>query len=116
MSAAFRRIVHLLLITLVVNASGWTFNREAVADALQVAPQTTQTDDAATAAQPGEGQPDIKGVVCNHWCHAVDHFAGIFYLQPTLPTEACNAYSIRKRSIAPPSLPEGLYRPPRLFS
>lgn len=116
MSAAFRRIVHLLLITLVINTSGWTFNREAVADTLQVAQQTTQIDDAATATQPGEGQSDIKGVVCNHWCHAVDHFAGIFYLQPTLLMEASNAYSVCKRPIAPPFLPEDLYRPPRLFS
>ncbi len=120
MSAAFRRIVHLLLITLVVNASGWTFNREAVADtlqdALQIASQTTQTDDAATAAQPAEGQPDIKGVVCNHWCHAVDHLVGIFSLHPTLLMEATNAYSVSKPSILHPSLPEGLYRPPRIFS
>ncbi|MHB1077347.1 hypothetical protein [Thiobacillus sp.] len=114
MSAAFRRIVQLLLVTLVINAGGWTFSREAVADAFLG--QTTQTDDAATAAQPGEGKPDIKGVVCSHWCHAVDHFAGIFYLLPPLLMEASNAYFICKRLIAPPALPEGLYRPPRLFS
>lgn len=116
MSTAFRRIVHLLLVTLVINASGWTFNREAVADALLVAPQTTQTDDAATVAQPAEGKPDIKGVVCNHWCHAADHFVGIFSLHPTLLMEATNAYSVSKPSILSPALPEGLYRPPRLFS
>ncbi len=117
MSAAFRRIVQLLLITLVINAGGWTFNRESVADAFLLdAPQTVLADDAATAAQPGDGKAGVKGVVCNHWCHAADHFVGIFSLHPTLLTEATGDYFVCKQSIVPPSLPEGHYRPPRLFS
>ncbi|MCL4470246.1 MAG: hypothetical protein M1547_03730 [Gammaproteobacteria bacterium] len=116
MSAAFRRIVQLLLITLVINAGGWTFNREAVADAFLEAPQTVQADDAATAAQPGDGKTGVKGVACNHWCHAVDHFVGIFSLHPPLLTETPGDYFAGKRSIVPPALPEGHYRPPRLFS
>ena len=117
MSAAFRRIVQFLLLTLVINGGGWTFNREAVADAfLMEASQTALADDAVTAAQPGDGKTSVKGVVCNHWCHAVDHFVGIFSLHPALLTEATGDYFVCKRSIVPPALPEGRYRPPRLFS
>ncbi|MBZ0092437.1 MAG: hypothetical protein K8F27_09480 [Sulfuricellaceae bacterium] len=116
MSATARRIVQLLLLTLVINTGGWTFNKEAVADAFLEAPHTALEDDAATAAQPGEGKPGLKGVACNHWCHAVDHFVGIFSLHPTLLTEATGDYFVCKQSIVLPSLPEGRYRPPRLFS
>ncbi|MCL5060503.1 MAG: hypothetical protein M1449_08355 [Candidatus Thermoplasmatota archaeon] len=116
MPAAFRRIVQLLLVTLVINAGGWTFNREALAYVFLEAPQTAQADDAAIAAQPGEGKTGVKGVACNHWCHAVDHFVGFFSLHPTLLTEATGAYFVCKRSVVPPAFPEGRYRPPRLFS
>lgn len=110
-----RRTIYFLVITLVINAGGWTFNREAVADAFLEAPQTAQADDAATAAQPGEGKTGAKGVACSHWCHAVDHFVGIFSLPPTLLTEATGDYFVFKQSIVLPSLPEGRYRPPRRF-
>ena len=111
-----RRTIYFLVITLAINAGGWTFNREVVADAFLDAPQTAQADDAATTAQPGEGKTGVKRVACNHWCHAVDHFVGIFSLHPTLLTEASNDYFAGKRSIVPPSFPEGRYRPPRLLS
>ena len=117
MSAAFRRIVQLLLITLVINAGGWTFNREAVADAFYAeASQTALADDESSAEQSSDGKTSVKGVVCNHWCHAGDHFVGIFSLHPALLTEATGDYFVGKRSIVPPALPEGRYRPPRLFS
>lgn len=116
MNRLIHRTIYLLVITLVINAGGWTFNREAVADAFLEAPQTALADDASTAAQPGEEKSGVKGFVCNHWCHAVDHFVGIFSLHSTLLTEATNDYFVFKHPIVPPSLPEGLYRPPRLFS
>ena len=116
MDRLIRRTIYLLVLTLVINAGGWTFNREAVADAFLEAQQTALADDASTAARPGEEKYGVKGFVCNHWCHAVDHFVGIFYLQPTLLTEATGDYFVSKRFIVLPSLPEGRYRPPRLLS
>lgn len=116
MTRIIRQTIYFLVITLEINAGGWTFNREAVADAFLEAPQTVQADDAATAAQPGEEKASVKGFACNHWCHAVGHFVGIFYLQPTLPMRVTGDYFVSKRFIALPSLPEGLYRPPRFFS
>lgn len=104
------------MVTLVINAGGWTFNSEAVADAFLEAPQTVLADDAATATQPGEGKTGVNGVVCNHWCHAVDHFVGILSLQPILPVRVTGDYFVSRRFIVLPSLPEGLYRPPRLLS
>ena len=113
-----RRLIYFLLVTLLINAGGWTFNREAVADVFFTAEETVS----AGAVQPSlqaahyQGEPLKAMVPCNHWCHAVDHFVGIFSLHPTLLTEATNDYFVFKRSIIPPSLPEGRYRPPRLFS
>lgn len=116
MSGIIRRTIYFLVVTLVINAGGWTFNREAMADAFLDELQTVQADDAATTAQPGEGKTDVKGIACNHWCHAVDHFVGILSLQPILPMKITGDYFVSKRFIVLPSLPEGLYRPPRLFS
>lgn len=116
MSRIIRRTIYFLVITLVINAGGWTFNSEAVADAFLEASQTVQADDAATTTHPGEGKTGVNGVACNHWCHAVGHFVGIFYLQPILPMKVTGDYFVSKRFIVLPSLPEGLYRPPRLFS
>lgn len=117
MSVTFRRIVQFLLITLVINGGGWTFNRAAVADAfLMDASPTALADDESSTEQSSDGKTSLNGVVCNHWCHAVDHFVGIFPLHPILQTEAAGDYFVFLRSIVPPSLPEGHYRPPRLFS
>jgi hypothetical protein len=102
---------------LVINAGGWTFNSEAVADAFLDVQYTALADDeAATTAQSNEGETGIKGVVCNHWCHAVGHFVGIFYLHMIFLTEAGNDCFFCKQSVVPPGLPEGIYRPPRIFS
>ena len=117
MSAAFRRIVQFLLITLVINAGGWTFNREAVADSFYMeASQTALADDELYAEQSGDGKTSFNGAVCNHWCHAVDHFVGIFPLHPILQAATPDDYFVFLRTIVLPSLPEGRYRPPRLFS
>ena len=117
MSAAFRRIVQFLLITLVINGGGWTFNREAVADAfLMEASQTALADDESSTEQSSDGKPSLNGVVCNHWCHAVDHFVGIFPLHPILQAATPEDYFVFLRTIVSPFLPEGRYRPPRLFS
>ena len=117
MSAAFRRIVHFLLITLVINGGGWTFNREAVADSFYMeASQTALADDELSAEQSGDGKTSLNGAVCNHWCHAVDHFVGIFPLHPILQAATPDDYFVFLRTIVLPSLPEGRYRPPRLFS
>ena len=117
MSAPFRRFVQFLLITLVINAGGWTFNLEAVADVfLMEASPMTLVDDESFTEQSGDGKTSLNGVVCNHWCHAVHHFVGIFPLHPILQMEASGDYFVFLRNIALSYLPEGQYRPPRLFS
>ncbi|MDZ4264033.1 MAG: hypothetical protein U1B30_17110 [Pseudomonadota bacterium] len=116
MSASFRRVVQLLLVTLVINAGGWTFNREAVTDAfLGGVEYAALADDEAATTQSGEEETGLKGVVCNHWCHAVGHFVGIFYLHMIFLTEVGNNCFFCKQSVVAPALPEGLYRPPRIF-
>ena len=117
MSATARRIVQFMLLTLVINA-GWTFNKEAVADvwfdeqrslaaAMDIDHSPTESD-AAKVVSPK--------IPCNHWCHAVGHFVGIFFLHPTLLTEAVGDYFIVYKQSPLPSLPESHYRPPRLLS
>lgn len=113
MATSIRRIVQLLLITLLVNAGGWTFNGAAVADVFL---QETQQNDAA-AAQAGEPESCTTKAVCNHWCHAVGHFIGLF--PPPLgiiPAVATGDRFAAKRLIILPLLPAGHFRPPRLLS
>lgn len=112
MATSIRRIVQLLLITLLVNAGGWTFNGAAVADVFF---QETQQNDAAAMA--GEPESCTTKAVCNHWCHAVGHFVGLF---PSplgiIPAVATGDRFAAKRLIILPLLPAGHFRPPRLLS
>ena len=118
MNRLIRRTVYLLMITLVINDGGWTFNKEAVADvwfdeqrslaaAMDIDHSPTESD-AAKVVSPK--------IPCNHWCHAVGHFVGIFFLHSTLLTEVVGDYFIVYKQSPLPSLPESHYRPPRLLS
>lgn len=112
MATSIRRIVQLLLITLLVNAGGWTFNGAAVADVFF---QETQQNDAAAMAE--EPKSCTTKTVCNHWCHAVSHFVGFFPQPPDIiPAGAASDRFAAKRLIILPLLPAGHFRPPRLLS
>ena len=112
-----RRFLYFLLITLLVNAGGWTFNREAVADVLFGAQETAAAAEwqhaPATSHFPGE--PIKAKTPCNHWCHADGHL-GLFGLALTLSSKPIESdFSPISRVMLEP-VPEDFFRPPRFLS
>lgn len=111
MSRFLHRIVLLLIVTLVVNAGGWTFNRDAMADVMADAREAVVLQaDAIDAQIPADKTP------CNHWCHAVGHFVGMpTGWQVTFPSIAPELFSVLSYPKIS-SQPDGLFRPPRTIS
>ena len=111
-----RRIVQFMLITLVINMGGWTFNKEAVADVWFDEQRSLAVDDGHSSI----GHDDLKTVSpqspCNHWCHAVWHFMGLFGQPVSVTPEFANEFSIQQCSTIQFSSPDGPYRPPRHLS
>jgi len=118
MPASIRRIVQLLVVTLVINAGGWTFNREAVADVLFAEQDTVSagTGEVIPASGHYHGEDLHTKVPCNHWCHAVGHFLGLFGQVPALSFEPATCYPAQISLFIPVSTSEGRFRPPRLIS
>lgn len=117
MDSLIRRTIYFLMITLVINAGGWTFNKEAVADvwfdeqrnvAVDVGHSPAESD-VAHAVAP-EKSP------CNHWCHAVSHFMGLLNHSTPLISEVAQVYPVLLALFIQPSFPDGNFRPPRLLS
>ena len=117
MDSQVRRIIYFIMITLVINAGGWTFNKEAVADvwfdeqrsmAVDVGHSLTESD-VAHAVSP-EKSP------CNHWCHAVGHFMGVLNHSVCAIPEFAQVYSAQPSLFIQSSFPDGNFRPPRLLS
>lgn len=114
---ALRRFLHFLLISLLVNAGGWTFNRDAVADVFFVGEETilAGTAQSAQAGQP-HADPLKAKAPCNHWCHAEGHFLGLFGQASTFSSKRIAGYSSQISRFIPEPSPEDLFRPPRLLS
>lgn len=116
MNTLTRRIVYLLLITLVINVGGWTFNPEAVVD-MGLDDQTSLAAGGALVSAPSDtGEADSVQLPCNHWCHAVANFMGL--VSPWVPIFSAlvnRPIPYAFRAIAP-SAPDGRFRPPRLIS
>lgn len=111
MQKYLRRIILFLIVTLAVNAGGWTFNRDAMADVMADAQEVVVLQaDAINAQIPADKAP------CNHWCHAVGHFVGMTSdWQVTFPFTALELFS----TLSSPKIssqPDGLFRPPRTIS
>jgi len=108
-----RRIVQFMLITLVINMGGWTFNKEAVADVWFDELRSLAVDDGHSST----GHADLKAVSlqtpCNHWCHAIGHFMGLLGQTASVTPEFANEFSIQQYSTIQFPSPNGLYRPPR---
>jgi len=104
------------MITLVINAGGWTFNKEAVADVWFDEQRSLAVDD----GHPSIGHEDLKAVSakspCNHWCHAAVHLMGLLSQSTPVMPEFVNEYSIQQPNVIQFSSPDGLFRPPRLLS
>lgn len=118
MPAAIRRIVQLLVVTLVINAGGWTFNREAVADVFFAEQETVAAGTMQSSLQTGHylGERLDTKTPCNHWCHAVGHFLGLFGQVPALSLEPVADYSTQISRFIPEPSSEGRFRPPRLIA
>ncbi len=117
--AAVRRLLYFLLVTLLINAGGWTFNREAVADALFAGQEIVPTGTMQPSLHAGHGQGEsLKDKApCNHWCHEAAHFLGLFGQAPTSPSSKPIAvYFSQVSRFIPEPAQEGLFRPPRLIS
>ena len=110
MLSELRRVIFFLIVTLLVNTGGWTFNGEAMADVLRDAQQTAadfaQSDHGAT---PG----DKEATPCNYWCYAIGHFVGLPSVwQVTLAPTGGEQISIPPHQKITAQSDE-LFRPPR---
>ncbi|HEX7970839.1 MAG TPA: hypothetical protein VF501_01265, partial [Thiobacillus sp.] len=115
--AAARRFLYFLLVTLLINAGGWTFNREAVADALFAGHQSVPAEAAAQSVQTPRHHGELPGKAhCNHWCHAEGHLLGLFGQMPGVSSECVATLSPQISRFIPEPDFEGLFRPPRLLS
>lgn len=101
----------LLIVTLAVNAGGWTFNRDAMADVVFDPQEAVVLQaDAINAQIPADTVP------CNHWCHIIGHFVGMTSdWQVTFPFTAPELFSIPSSPKISSQL-DGLFRPPRTIS
>ena len=117
MHPAARRFLYFLLVTLLINAGGWTFNREAMADALFVGHASVPLERAQPSLQTTRyhGEP-LGKAHCNHWCHAEGHLLGLFWQMPGLSSESVASLSPQIPRFVPEPDFEGLFRPPRLLS
>ena len=116
--AAARRLLYFLLVTLLINAAGWTFNRAAVADAFFAGQQSSPAGLVQPSLQAGHGQgesPKAKAA-CTHWCHEAGHFLGLFGQAPALSSKPVEGYFSQLSRFIPEPAHEGLFRPPRLIS
>lgn len=111
-----RQSIYFLLITLVINAAGWTFNQEAVADVW-----FDDQQNCAVADENGTDTAEITQSVshknpCNHWCHVIGHFVGLHSqsaaVTPVFASEYSNQHSIAIQFYSPDSR----FRPPRFLS
>lgn len=117
--AAVRRVLYFLLVTLVINAGGWTFNREAVADALFGGQGTVPAgmgQQPSVQADYGHGESLKAKAPCNHWCHEAGHFLGLFGQASTWSSKPVEGYFPQIFRFVPEPAHEGLFRPPRLIS
>lgn len=112
-----RRIVQFMLITLVINMGGWTFNKEAVAD-VWFQEQRSLTGDVGHFSSGSEGlKADVSPQSpCNQWCHAVGHFMGLLGQPAPVTPEFVNEFPVQQFLAIQFSSPDGRFRPPRLLS
>lgn len=117
-SAAVRRILYFLLVTLLTNASGWTFNREAIADVFFASQEviSAATEQLPLHTSADHGAPANAKAPCNHWCHALSHFLGLFDQATCLCFRSITAYFPQLSSLILNPTSEDHFRPPRLLS
>jgi hypothetical protein len=112
-----RQAVYFLMITLVINAGGWTFNKEAVTDVWFDEQRSLAVDDHHSSSKFQGIKADVSPQSpCNHWCHAVGHFVGLLGQSISPLPEFVDEYSIQHPHTFQLLSPDARFRPPRLFS
>ena len=116
--AATRRLLVFLLVTLLINAGGWTFNRDEVADALFAGLESSPAElvQPSLQAAHGQGESPKAKAACTHWCHEAGHFLGLFGQAPALSSKPIEGYASHLSRFIPEPAHEGLFRPPRLIA
>lgn len=105
--------MYFLLLTLVSNMVGWTFNKDAVADVwFNEQASVAAADSAPLSAEHAVGDASSPHP-CNHWCHAIGHFMGLPSQSSFVIPEYLGEYSIQPQVALRPSFPDNLFRPPR---
>ena len=107
-----RLTISFLLITLVINTAGWTFNKDALADTL-----FSEMNSIAEECKVHSSVPDtpksIKTHTCNHWCHAGANLPGmttqLIFFMPRFPEGFTALHFANLQHFSP----ENLFRPPR---
>lgn len=114
--ALLRPGIYLLIITLVINTIGWTFNNEAIADVWfnDQACQSAQAADATDQQQAFNKMPAKSP--CNHWCYTVGHFLGLLSPVQFNTLEFATAYLNPQPDTIQFSAPDGRFRPPQHHS
>ncbi len=116
MDTLIHQTIYFLVFTLVINAGGWTFNKEAVAD-VWFGEQHCQTvgNDHSSAA-PDDYKTVLSKSPCNHWCYNVANFIGLLGQSALVMPEFSNEYSIQQSFAIHFYFSDGRFRPPRLLS
>ncbi|MBA3024348.1 MAG: hypothetical protein KKG03_05445 [Gammaproteobacteria bacterium] len=113
MKKYLRQSIYVLMLTLVSNAVGWTFNSEAVADVWFEA----QVNSSVVAELDSDEHADDKAVAhqgqCNHWCHAIGHFMGLTSQLAFVIPDYFGEYTVQLPVTVRSSSPDQLFRPPR---
>lgn len=105
------------MITLVINAGGWTFNKDAVTDVWFGEQRNATISVYDTLSESGSPQADnLPQRSCNHWCHAVGHFAGLLNRPIQVMFDFENEFSAPPPFNIEASSLDGQFRPPRLLS
>lgn len=115
MRSLFHHFAYVVLVALLVNSAGWTFNSEVLEDVnsgelIAVAQITDNATDASLK------QTKVVKGNCNHGCHAVNHLLGqvshpltVAVLTGTTPPVAHIFSAFLSRA------PNAQFRPPRVL-
>ena len=113
MKKFLRQSIYFLMLPLVSNAVGWTFNSEAVADVWFEAQINSSVVADQTFDEHADGETVSHQDPCNHWCHAVGHFMGLPSQATFMTPYLSSNHFISLQAILLPYSPDDLFRPPR---
>ena len=116
MNKSIRQTIYFLLITLVINAGGWTFNKDAVADIWFDEQHNISVENEYLSDEYECLETTLPESPCNHWCHNIGHFVGLHSEILLVTPVSTSEYSRQQSLVIQFSSPDGLYRPPLLLS